>query len=115
MSHLDFDFNVPYEAEHLDFGMTSAGTWHLVKESPSGALAPICGSGGKVIQRVDGIKELVLDASEPLCFKCEWTDKMVDLKPSITTRCSVCDYDFGEHPSWYDRAKHRHLLIREIS
>jgi len=112
MSNLDFDPSVPYVAEHLDLGMTKAGTWHLVKESPSGALAPICGSGGRIKQVVvDG--DLIINETESICLRCMWTDKLNESRPPVVSRCIACGYEFSEHASWYEMNGHRHISIKE--
>jgi len=99
--------------QHLDFGMTRAGTWHIIREAGD-SWKPICGSGGKLMQvAIDG--NIILNDGEPLCFKCEWTGKLISVNPPTVTKCSLCGYEFGDRSSWYERSSHKHVSIRGTS
>ncbi len=90
----------------MQFGMTGAKTWHVIRDDGS----KVCGSGGKVVMKL--VDSIFVGNGEWVCAKCEFTGIIQRESYSINKICNLCRTVFnGSDP--YSTVGHKHFAIKD--
>ncbi len=91
----------------MQFGMTEAKTWHVIRGNGS----KVCGSGGKIVKRVDDA--MFIGNDEWMCIKCELSG-IIEREPyEIVKSCTNCGTVFSHGGFPYDSWAHKHFAIKD--